>query len=166
MAENRLSGNLVIWLTILVAMVLVLIPLPSFVPAEVGFLRPDLVIMVLIYWIMALPHRVGIATAWVVGLAMDITLGSLLGRHALVYVLVAFLAVNLYQRLRMFTIWQQALIIFAILGISRLIDFWIASFTGQTGLSLWRLLPAASGALLWPWVFMFLRYLRRKASLE
>ena len=118
--------------------------------------------MVLVYWIIALPHRIGIITAWFVGIAMDVLLGSLIGQHALAYVVIAYIAANLYQRLRMFSVWQQAAVLFAILGLNSLINFWIESIAGVNAWSLWYLLPAISGALLWPWVFLMLRYLRRR----
>ena len=155
-------GFFIILLTILLGMVLSVLPLPAFVPSELGFVRPDWVAMVLVYWILALPHRIGLVTAWVVGLSMDVLLGSLLGQHALSYVVIAYVAASLYQRLRMFSVWQQAGVLLAILGLNHLISFWIESLAGLNEWTLWYLLPAVSGALLWPWVFMLLRYLRRR----
>ena len=78
-------GTITISLTLLLGMVLSVLPLPDFVPPELGFVRPDWVAMVLIYWILALPHRVGLITAWIAGLGMDVLLGTLLGQHALSY---------------------------------------------------------------------------------
>ena len=107
-ADNRTGGLVIIWITIVAGMVLAVVPMPQFVPLELGFLRPDWVAMVLVYWIIALPHRVGIPTAWLAGIAVDVLLGSLIGQHALAYVLIAYVVASLYQRLRMFSVWQQA----------------------------------------------------------
>jgi rod shape-determining protein MreD len=117
--------------------------------------------MVLVYWIIALPHRVGIPTAWLAGIAVDVLLGSLIGQHALSYVLIAYVALSLYQRLRMFSVWQQATVLFALLGLNQLVGFWIESIAGLADWSFWYLLPALSGGFLWPWVFLMLRSLRR-----
>ena len=152
----------VIAITIVLAMVLAVLPMPDVVPIELGFLRPDWVAMVLVYWIIALPHRLGIVIAWIVGLLMDILLGNLLGQHAVAYVVIAYISVSLYQRLRMFTVWQQAIILFAILGLNQLINFWSESVAGLAEWTLWYLLPALVGAFLWPWIFMSLRFVRRK----
>jgi len=160
-ADNRTGGLVIIWVTIVAGMVLAVVPLPQFVPVELGFLRPDWVAMVLVYWIIALPHRVGIPTAWLAGIAVDVLLGSLIGQHALSYVLIAYVAASLYQRLRMFSVWQQATILFALLGLNQLTGFWVESVAGHTDWSLWYLLPAVSGAFLWPWVFLMLRSIRR-----
>lgn len=165
MADNETGGLVTIWITIIAGMVLAVVPMPQLVPVELGFLRPDWVAMVLVYWIIALPHRVGIPTAWLAGIAMDVLLGSLIGQHALSYVLIAYVAASLYQRLRMFSVWQQAAILFALLGANELFGFWIESIAGLADWSMWYLLPALSGAFLWPWVFLLLRSLRRWAGM-
>lgn len=164
--DNRTLGVSVIALTLLIAMVLAIIPVPPIVPAELSYLRPDWVALVLIYWIIALPHRIGVMTAWFVGLIMDVLLGSLLGQHALAFVVIAYISASLYQRLRMFSVWQQALIVFAILGVNHLINFWVESVAGLATFSMWYLMPSLVGALLWPWIFLLLRYLRRRFNVS
>lgn len=162
MADRRVSGLWVIALSFVVAMVLAIVPLPDFVPPELGYLRPEWIVLVLIYWVVALPHRIGIAIAWLVGLLSDVLLGSLLGQHAIAFVVVAYIALSLYQRLRMFSVWQQSMIVFATVGLSQLINFWIESIAGLTEWHLWYLLASVMSALFWPWVFLSLRYLRRR----
>ena len=160
----RAHGFWVIALTVVVAMILSVVSLPETVPVQVGYLRPEWVVLVLLYWVIALPHRVGIIFAWCVGLLADVLWGDLLGQHAMAFMIVAYIGQNLYQRLRMFTVWQQSLIIFAIVGLNQLINFWIESIAGPAVWSMWYLLPAVVSALLWPWVFLILRYLRRVFS--
>ncbi len=160
-ADTRLSGFWVIGLTFVVAMALAIVSMPAFVPIELGYLRPEWVTLVLIYWVIALPHRVGIIAAWIVGLVMDVLLASLLGQHAIAFVLVAYVAYSLYQRLRMFTVWQQSLVILAIVGLNQVINFWIENIAGVAEWTLWYLLPSIVSALVWPWVFMLLRSMRR-----
>ena len=157
-----MAGLWVIALTFVVAMVLAIVPLPDSVPVELGYLRPQWVVLVLIYWVIALPHRVGIGVAWVVGLIVDVLLGSLLGQHAIAFIIVAYIASSLYQRLRMFSLWQQSMIVFAIIGLNQLIVFWIESIVGFGDWNVWYLLASVVSALLWPSVFLLLRYLRRQ----
>ena len=154
-------GTLVLLTTLLLAMVLAVITLPASLPMELGYLRPDWVLLVLIYWVIALPHRIGIGTAWCLGLLMDVLLGSLFGQHALSFVLVAYVSVSLYQRLRMFAVWQQSLVVFAMIGVHEVLGFWVESIAGLAQWSIWLLLPAVISALMWPWVFLALRFLRR-----
>ena len=155
-------GNALVFVSILVAMILSIVQLPISLPPEIGYARPDWVAMVLIYWIIASPHRFGFFTAWIVGIGMDILEGGLIGQHALIYLIVTYISASLYQRLRMFSVLQQAAVILVILALSLMVDFWIESITGQSEWSLWLMLPAVTGALLWPWVFILLRHLGRR----
>ena len=148
--------------SILIGMVLSIVQLPVSLPPELGYLRPDWVAMVLVYWVIAAPDRLGVVTAWAVGMIMDVLVGGLMGQHALSYVIVTYVASSLYQRLRMFSVWQQAAVIFVILGLSHIVGFWVENIAGLSEWSLWYLLPAVTGALLWPWVFLLLRYFRRR----
>ncbi|HUM92196.1 MAG TPA: rod shape-determining protein MreD, partial [Candidatus Competibacter sp.] len=69
------TGRWIIVLSFLIAFLLGGVPLPD----SLERFRPDWVAMVLIYWNMALPHRVGIGIGWLVGLLMDVGRGGLLG---------------------------------------------------------------------------------------
>ena len=163
-AKNKAGGLLTIWITIFAGMILAVLPLPQFFPVELGFLRPDWIAMILVYWIIALPHRVGMPMAWLVGIAVDVLLGSPIGQHALSYVLIAYVAASLYQRVRMFSVWQQAVVIFVLLGFNQLIGFWVEGIVGTKSWSAWYFLPSLSGAFLWPSVFLMLRYFRRRTE--
>ena len=155
-------ARLFIYCSILIGMVFSIVQLPVGMPPEVGYVRPDWVAMVLIYWVIAAPDRFGLFTAWIVGIIMDVLVGGLIGQLALSYVVVTYIAANLYQRLRMFSIWQQAVVVFFILVLSQIIGFWVESVAGLSEWSFWYLLPAVTGSFLWPFVFLLLRYFRRR----
>ncbi len=80
-------------------------------------LRPDFVAMVLLYWCMHKPWRVGIGISWGAGVLADVADASLFGQHALAYAVLAFGGVVLSRRLRMFDLRQQTIqvsVIFAL----------------------------------------------------
>jgi rod shape-determining protein MreD len=159
--EQSARGWWVILVSFFLAMILSILALPGLLPWEFGFLRPDWMLLVLIYWVIALPHRVGLLTAWILGLLTDVLLGTLLGQHAVVFMIIAYVASNLYQRLRMFAVWQQSLVVFALVGLAQMINYWIEGLVGPKDWSLWLLLPALMSSLVWPWMFLLLRFLRR-----
>jgi rod shape-determining protein MreD len=161
MVEQRGRGYWVILFSFSVAMVLSLVTIPNALPWEFGFLRPDWVLLVLVYWVIALPHRVGALTAWVLGLVMDVLLGTLIGQHALIFLIVVYIAENLYQRLRMFAVWQQSMVVFALIGLAHLLGYWVDRLVGVGEWSWWLLLPPVVSAFVWPWMFLLLRALRR-----
>lgn len=158
----RFPDTFVIWGSMLVALLLTTMRLPEDVPQIFGWLRPEWAAIVLLYWVMAVPQQVGMVTAWVLGLFVDSVSGSLLGQHALGFVLIAFVGLSLYERLRMYSLLQQALIVFVTIGLAQVIGFWVGMLTRGGTWSLWILLPAVSSAVIWPLAFAFLRALRRR----
>ena len=156
--ENREGqGYVVIFLTFILAYVLAVLPLPAWL--QWG--RPEWVALTLIYWCIALPQRVGIAIALLLGVGLDVLEGSVLGQNAFALVVVALLAQVLYQRLRVYSLWQQAGVVFILVGINQLICQWVQNIEGVSVLPRLFLLPAVSSALLWPVVLHTLRSLRR-----
>lgn len=154
---QRSHGYWVILLCFFAAYVLAVLPLPRWLQ----WARPEWVALTLIYWAIALPHRVGIVTALVVGLLLDALEGAALGQNAFALVVVALLCLTLYQRLRVFSLWQQAGMVFVLVGINQLVCQWVQNLEGVGAPSLMFLLPAVSSALLWPLVLHLLRQLRR-----
>jgi len=148
----------VILVSFVVAGVLAVLPLPDWL--QWG--RPEWVALTLIYWVIALPHRVGIFTAVLLGVGLDALEGAVLGQNALALLVVAALCLNLYQRLRVFNLWQQAGLVFLLIGIDQMVCQWVQNLEGRgTSSLLLLLLPAVSSAVLWPVVLQILRSLRR-----
>ncbi|MFC6669504.1 rod shape-determining protein MreD [Marinobacterium aestuariivivens] len=157
MSEARPGGILIIVGTFLVGLVLSQLPLPGVF--EWG--RPEWVPMILIYWVLALPHRVGLGMAWMMGLSLDLLKGSTLGLNALALTLIAFLTLLIHQRLRMFPLWKQALMVMVLVGINQLTFHWMQSIAGNPRDSFMFMLPSLVSALVWPWIFVLLRSIRR-----
>lgn len=156
MIGSRPNNGWVVWFSFILALLLSVAPMPEFM--EIG--RPLWLAMVIAYWALYLPHRVGMATAWLLGLAEDVLYGALLGQNALVLALVAFLVMLLQQRLRMFPMWQQSLVLVVVFGLAQLLQLWLSALAGSRPPTLAFLLPALISALMWPWMFVALRGVR------
>lgn len=152
------SGTLVIIISFCVALLLAILPLPDWAQ----MLRPQWYTLVLIYWTMALPQRVGVGVGWLVGIVVDVLSGTLLGQHALPLALIAYITFEMHQRIRLFPLWQQSLTILVLLLLEKLLSLWVMGAVGQPRppLSYWT--PPLVGMLLWPWIYIVLRDLRRK----
>lgn len=157
MMQGR-RGGWIIFVTFLAALALTVLPLPGWLAA----IRPEWVALVLIYWCMALPTRVGVGYAWIVGLLLDVLRAGLLGQHALSFAIVAYITLQLYQRIRVFPLWQQAVSVFVLVLLHLLLQLWIKGISGNPPPALPFLLPALSSMLLWPLMFLGLRRLRRR----
>lgn len=158
MSNRYRSGGWVIAMSFVAALMLTMLPLPDWG----GYLRPEWATMVLIYWCLALPERVGVGTGWVVGLFLDVIHGAVLGQYALALALVAYFTLNLHQRMRIYPLIQQSVVILMLVLMQQLLITWIKGFLGQPLDSLAYWLPSLTSMLLWAWVFVILRDLRRK----
>ncbi|MEN8107800.1 MAG: rod shape-determining protein MreD [Pseudomonadota bacterium] len=162
MITGRRHGSGIIIFTFLAALTLTVVPLP-----EWGrIVRPDWVGLVLIYWCLALPDRVGVTTGWFTGLLVDLLTGTLLGQHAMALAVVAWVTLKFHQRIRLFPVWQQALIILVLLVLHQLLSLWVTRFIGRPGPAWYYWTPSLFGALLWPPIYMILRSMRRGFSVN
>ncbi len=158
-----LSHNgIIILLTLLIALMASIMPLPLSVDA----FRPDWVLIVLIYWCMALPGRINIITAWVMGFLLDVLLGSVLGVHATAMAISVYIVAESFQKIRNFSIWQQALITGVLAALYHLVVFWLQRFLIDVTFLTSYLYPVITTIVLWPWVFYLLRRVRRHFSIK
>ncbi len=152
--NDQSQGAYIIIISILFAMILMIIPLPD----SMRILRPEWVLLTVMYWSMALPRSVGIGYAWVVGLLMDVLFGGALGVLAFSYALVVYLILHFHLQLRQFPLWQQAL---SLMSLILLVHIVTASMTSATSSWLSWFPAALTSTLLWPLVHVFLRTVRR-----
>jgi rod shape-determining protein MreD len=154
-------GVFIISLTLCVAMMLTILPLPSWAV----WLRPQWVMLVVIYWCLALPERVSVGIAWLIGLFLDVLQGTLLGQHALALAVVAYFIVKFHPRIRLYPVWQKTLIVFFLSLIYLALLYWVQGLMGVLPKAWEAWYPALTSTLLWPWVFIILRDLRRRFNI-
>jgi rod shape-determining protein MreD len=142
----------IIFITIVAALVLTLLPLPPMLDV----MRPYWVALVIIYWGLETQGLVSLGLVFIIGVVLDLLSASLLGLHALSLVIIVYLVTRFRARLRFFPPWQQALSVLALLTNDRIILVWIISLRGEPLPSLAFWLPPIVGTLLWPWLFLLL----------
>jgi rod shape-determining protein MreD len=152
----------VIFLSLLVGLILMILPLPD----PVQIYRPNWVALILIYWNMALPRRVGPWIAFFIGIVVDTSQGTLLGQHALALVIIIYINQVFHQRIRVMSLVQQAIYVFGLLVISQVIIVWVEGIMGRPPPLLAFFSAPFIGMLIWPWVFVILRDIRRKANIS
>jgi len=153
-------SSLPILASFLLAMMLTSLPLPE----SVIIYRPDWLALVLIYWCMAIPGRIGIFTGWILGLTLDVMYGSLLGQNAMALSIIAYLVNVLHLRVRMFPLWQQSVMVFLLIIVHLAINAWVRGVSGQFNITWTYWMPALTSALIWPFLFIVLRDLRRQIT--
>lgn len=162
MIRAKGSGRLSVIATIIVALMLMVIPLPD--GAEP--FRPDWITLTLIYWAMMMPRTWSIGSAWIVGIVLDVAQGTILGQHALALSAVVFVTVKFHLLVRVFPMQQLAATVFALLALYQFLLFWINGVAGvdAPAISYWA--PVLSGTLLWPVVMGLLRGVNSRIPLR
>jgi rod shape-determining protein MreD len=149
-------------ITIIGAFMLAIMPLPGW---AVEF-RPEWVTLVLIYWVLAAPSKIGVTIAWFVGLLLDVSYGTLMGQHAVGMVLVIYVIHMQHQRLRVASLLQQAIVIFFLLLIKQLIILWVDGMLGRAPSSWLYFMPTITSTILWPWTYLILKDIQKKFGVE
>jgi rod shape-determining protein MreD len=131
--------------TVLSALLMNLVPLPL----DVLQLRPDFCALVLVYWGIHQPRRVGFTVAFLLGLGVDLADASLFGQHALVYVALLFAAIGLSRRVLNFSLFGQSLHIVPLLIAGDLLALAVRLLTGDELPPLTHFIGSLIGALIW-----------------
>lgn len=143
--------------SLLAALLLNLLPWGRFVGS------PDLVALVLIFWGVHQPRKVGIGAAFGMGLLMDIHDATLLGETALAYTLLSYCAIMMHRRVLWFSVWSQALHVLPLLFMTQLLQLMI-HFVVSGRLPHWTYFLASLVAVaLWPLATLILLAPQRRA---
>lgn len=130
-------------LTLFVSLFLNLLPLGRITGV------PDWVALVLAFWCVREPRKAGMATGFVLGVIADVADASLMGQHALAYVLLAFAATTLSRRILWFPLGQQALHILPLLVGTQVIMLLVRMIGGAEFPGLMYLLAPVIATVLW-----------------
>lgn len=154
---RRPSPWLALPLSFFVAFLLVALPLPQ----VLSYWRPELVTMVLVFWVLNEPGKVGVWTAFVLGLLLDVLMATTFGVYPLVLAVVAYLTRLSYRWVKVFSLWQTGGLVFALVLVSLIVKRILLGVLGTSPDSLLFWLPALTSALLWPTVMVSLRRFTR-----
>ena len=153
---SRTRQQWVLPLSIFVALLLGLLPLPSWLQP----LRPYWLALAVVYWVIEAPGRIGLGFAFAIGLLADLAFGGLLGEQALRLVIMAFIVQRFRAQLRFFPLSQQALAIAGLLLNDRVVVavVHLALDEPQPPFAAWW--SPVVGMVLWGPVFLLLDRLR------
>jgi len=151
-----------ILLSFFLAFSVAMIPFPPW--AEIY--RPDLVSVVLIFWCVFQPARVGVVAGFASGLVMDVMLGSPMGQHALSKTLVAFLASRFNMRISMFPLIQQMMIVGVLVFLDQLVSSLVRGMVDNYAINWKYFLGVFVAMLFWPWLYYLFAHLRKRSNIR
>ncbi|MDK2124959.1 rod shape-determining protein MreD [Parachitinimonas caeni] len=128
------------------------------------FVLPDLVALLLLYWGMHQPRKVGVGTAFWLGLALDIADANVFGQHSLAYCLTTYVVASRRRQLAVFPLWQQALYMLGLLLLNQFIMQLVRKILGAPFIGWGYFVGCFIAALLWPLITRLLQHPQRKES--
>lgn len=159
MKRYSVIAMITIWVTLLCAAFLQIMPLPGILDP----FRPNWLLLVSLYWVIALPHRFNLGSVWLAGFILDLLWGATLGINALAFVLSTALVAAHFQKIRNFSIGHQALLMTGInvlyQCLSYVFELWL---NNNVVMPVGYFCASLATVVAWPWLFLVLRKARRQ----
>ena len=159
MSRDLDSRRMPVVVTLVVGLMLTIMPLPGAIEP----FRPDWLALLMIFWAMQLPRTWSVGSAWIVGIVLDVSYGTLLGQHALALCVIVFATIRFHLLMRVFPISQLTATVFALLALYQFILFWINGVAADSAPAVTYWGPVITGTLIWPFLFVFLSGVRYRA---
>ena len=147
---------LIILITIILGLFISLITLP------LGYYAPEWMLLIVVYWAIAIPSNNKMILAFLSGIIVDIVFGQTLGISSLFYVVLVYFILRLYNSLRYMTIAQQAVVLFFFIFIKQHLLVWAYYIIDRNIDYQALLIGSIISAIVWPIIFYTLRFVRRK----
>jgi rod shape-determining protein MreD len=158
MGTSKMNLYLLIGFSLLAALLLSIYPLPM----EYRWWRPEFVLMVAIYWILAFPFSISLVSLCLLGLFQDLLEGVPFGQHSLGIIVVAYICLFSYQRVRNFNLAKQMIAVFIMITIAQLTDNWVQGMAGRPLAGINFIYAALTSGLAWPLVRYLLNFFGNK----
>lgn len=149
MSNDRAARHLPVVLSIVIALALTMLPLPR----ALDLFRPDFVLLIMIFWALSVPRSYSVGIAFLVGIVLDVSQGTLLGQHALGLTVIAFLTVRFHLQMRVFPLLQLTAFVFALNALYRFLLFWVNGVAGISAPAPVYWAPVLGSLVIWPLLY-------------
>ena len=143
--------------TILLALLIAIIPLSP----QYQILRPELVCLLVIYWVLNAPQHLGVSFAFMCGMTQDLVEQTVWGGHAFALSIVAYICVKSYQRIKSYSIWHQTLWVSILVGMHQVSVNSVQSLAGYEASMSTLVASVVISTLLWPVLLQALKRFRQ-----
>lgn len=161
MIEGSGKAYCLIIISVIIAMLMTILPLPEWA----AWFWPQWVTLIVIYWALVMPERLGVITAWLIGLLLDAVHGTLLGEHALALVIVTYFVVKFHHRIQLYNFFQRTFIVFGLVLLYQAILFLCQILTGHMPMTWLYWISSVTSAIFWPWIYNLFQSIRRRFKL-
>ncbi|MDB4512209.1 rod shape-determining protein MreD [Arenicella sp.] len=165
MPSNRTSNFKIFWavaLSALVALALMIVPLPQ----SLFYFWPDWIALVVVYWALYTPEKVGPLVGFVIGVLLEVLFVRKFGVEGLGLATLAFMVNHANQQLSVLSIWQQTIVITMFVALFKLITGWLYGLVGDFTITFEYWYSILGDMFVWPFISILLHELRRKARIR
>jgi len=148
---------IILFISTFIAAVFTIVKLPTWL----FYFRPDWLALVTVYWVLAMPERLGILYGFTLGLILDLLLFKLFGLNALGFAFLAFIVSYYHQQLRIFGLWQQALLVAILIAVMKLLVGWISGLSSEFEFAWFYWYSLVGDIVVWPFIYILSRDVRR-----
>ena len=127
-----------------------------YIPKSIEWIRPNFVVLTLIFWVLLKPNVVEIYFAFFLGIFLDLLLNNPLGASSLALCVITYLTNYFRTKLNSFCVWQKALTILLLVGLYQLLLIWIHLLVDKKVISFSYWVPIFISVLLWPLIYFLL----------
>ena len=165
MSASRTSSFKIFWsvaFSALVALALMIVPLPQWL----FYFWPDWVALVIVYWALYTPEKVGPFVGFIIGILLEVLFVREFGVEGLGLATLAFVVNRANQQLRVLSIWQQTIVVAMFVALLKLITGWLYGLVGDFTITVEYWYSILGCILVWPFISILLHELRRKARIR
>ena len=155
---NKSIRNLIFtWSIILLSIVLTIIPLPDLINS----FRLPWLMMTVIYFSIFNVALIGVFSAWLSGLILDLMAGGLMGENAMILSVISYLSYRFRFQIRVYPIWQIMVVVLLFLSLGELLSLWIQGVSGTMDLSVTEWINISIAVIIWP---LFMGFIQKMES--
>lgn len=165
MVQRKTTGFNLFWaiaLSSIIALTLTIMPLPQWV----FYFWPDWMALIIVYWALTVPDRVGPWIGFAIGTILEVLFVRNFGVQGFGMALLAFAVNRMHQQLQVLSFGPQMLVVGILVGVFKLITGWLYGLTADFTITTEYWYSLLGGMLCWPFVFILLQELRRKARIR
>ncbi len=152
----------VILLSSFIALVLTILPLPQ----SIFYFWPDWMALIVIYWSLTVPDRIGPWVGFAIGTVLDVLFVRNFGVLGFSMAVLAFSTNRASLQLRALSIWQQALLVGVFIAVFKLITGWLYGLSSDFTITSEYWYSLVGDLIFWPFVFILLQELRRVTRIQ
>ena len=160
--NRQLKIYTAVLITFSIALVLSCLPMPSWV----SYARPQWVFVVLLFWLIYTPQKVGPLSAFILGFIVDLLMGNVLGEHALIFVLFTYFIQKCLRYIQGMPLWQQMLGLGVCTLVNLGLQYGFLRMMGIHEIGGHLLLPAVSNMVIWPWLYFLCKDVNPRDSYQ